>query len=213
MTKEEIRVGVGIIAKTWPGFEPLNDYQMGLWAKKLADVDFEVFEKTVNEHYSVSRFAPHLSDLVKLVEKEKRKGLRDPDEAFQLVSQALADYNHNAPESSFSKLPNDIRAAIQAYGGVDEIRKTSNYVSFRKKFTEIFEKVQKDPNKYKVDTRSNAQIIMAVIEREEARVAKELMLDKSDEEWREHLRQKGILESADRLLARFGKGVVDERPW
>lgn len=140
MTRDDVKNTLAYMMFIFPDFKVPNEkivnYTLDIWERALKNRTEEEVKEAIYQHYISSRWTPHLSDIIKILNKTDRKGLPTASEMTTQAYEALMNRSHYNEENPFNGLHPIITEAIKTYGGFDALSKDGSSSYARKQFSE-----------------------------------------------------------------------------
>lgn len=140
MTRDDIKNTLAYMMFIFPEFKVPNEkivnYTLDIWERALKNRTEEEVKEAIYQHYITSRWTPHLSDIIKILNKADRKGLPSANEMTSQAYEALVNRSHYESESPYEGLDPLTIEAIKTYGGFEALSKDGGSSYARKQFTE-----------------------------------------------------------------------------
>lgn len=118
MTKSKVVGILGYIASLYPDYKiPDNpDNIVSIWQESLTGVDDKVIHHTIKEWYKESRYAPHLSDILKKVTAVTQEPMPEPSEVVAEIRRLASN-----SQQPMGDKPEHIREVVRLMGGLPSI--------------------------------------------------------------------------------------------
>ena len=133
MTINEVDDMLAYILKLYPKFEMPSEEGVKIWQYSLRGISKVNAHKAIIEHYTNSRYYPHLSDILNQIKKTRKEELPSPHEAWGQVMDYI-----QSPADSKPELHEAVKKSISSFGGIEVIQQSSaNFI--KREFEKVYE--------------------------------------------------------------------------
>ena len=118
MTASKIISILAYISTLYPDYKISDnpDNIVEIWKESLEGVDDKVIHNAIKEHYKESRWAPHLSDILKRVHVATEEALPEPSEIVAEIRKLASNSRQPMDDK-----PEYIREVVRLMGGLERI--------------------------------------------------------------------------------------------
>jgi hypothetical protein len=143
MTKAETVKLFAVIAASYPrdtAFAAADAQMVGVWAKMLAGVPYELAENAITAHVTTSQFPPSIAEIRQWAAKAIIGQVMSADDAWGIVLKAIRKYGTYEPREARELCGPEIwKAVLRLYPTWDQLCMSENGVADRAHFMRMWD--------------------------------------------------------------------------